>query len=208
MTHQSTSRNLAPFPNPLSPAIALTMILLIFSSTGCRYEYDLVEPAKFAAHVGTHTDYLVAIDPLEYRLITVDSRLVLRAYNPTDAPIALLGDRSTVVDPTGQSHPLRNQTIAPHSFIKLILPPLRPQLEPAGPYIGISASYSERHAMDQWGDLPGQPPGNWPPSYYVADGDDTLWWNWDGQTAVRLTLLFERKSGTFTNTFVFKRIKM
>src|SRR5262245_50127092 len=94
---------------------------------GCaRYEYDVVRPDDLTGHVGTKEDVVFTRDPLEYRLRTADNRLVMRIYNPTDAPITLLGARSSVVDPDGQSHPLPSMTAAPESFIKLILPPLRP----------------------------------------------------------------------------------
>ena len=57
-------------------------------------------------------------------------------FNPTGDAITLLGDQSSVVDPRGQSHPLRTQSIAPAAFIKLILPPMRPVYR-ANPSIGI-----------------------------------------------------------------------
>jgi hypothetical protein len=62
------------------------------------------------------------VDPLEYSMRTVDNRLVVRVFNPTDDAIELVGPRCSVVDPDGQSHPLRTQSIAPGSFIKLIFP--------------------------------------------------------------------------------------
>ena len=45
-------------------------------------------------------------------LRTVENRLVLQIQNKTDDPIQLLGERSTVVDPGGQSHPLASHGTA------------------------------------------------------------------------------------------------
>src|SRR5439155_6189759 len=102
-----------------------------------HYEYDLDQPSDLRRHIATRTDIVVGIDPLEYRLRTVDNRLVMRVFNQTDDAINLLGDKSAVVDPHGQSHPVRSQAIAPHSFAKLIFPPIRPRVYDSGPTFGI-----------------------------------------------------------------------
>ena len=87
--------------------IAATLLL------GCaRYEYDLIQPANLARHVGK-TEESFAIEPLEYRLVSIDNSLVMRIFNNSAEPITLEGTRSYAVPPTGQSHPLRPQTIAP-----------------------------------------------------------------------------------------------
>src|SRR5687768_15397193 len=118
--------------------IQATLLALLFCATGCAsYEHRLVQPKELAGHIGAKQDYIVNIGPVEYRLRTVESRLVMRIYNRTETAIQLLGDQSAAVDPDGQSHPLRSQTIAPGSFIKLLLPPNRPQIRRTGPSIGI-----------------------------------------------------------------------
>src|SRR5881394_1297012 len=90
------------------PSISLILM------TGCaRYEFDLVQPQDLARHIGSQSDETVRVDPLEYRMRAVENRLVVRIFNPTTDPITLAGDKSYVVDPAGQSHPLRAQTIAP-----------------------------------------------------------------------------------------------
>src|SRR6185437_1879477 len=96
--------------------LACFFALLALSLGGCaHYEYDLVQPADLTAHVATKHDTIVHVDPLEYRLRTVDNRLVVQIFNPTDDNIQLIGPRSTVVDPQGQSHPLQGGPIPPHS---------------------------------------------------------------------------------------------
>lgn len=204
-------RNLPlPTRRPGSLAMICALAGLLLGADGCQYEYDVVEPTQFAGHIGTRADYVVKRDPLEYRLITYESRLVLQAVNPTDDPISLLGDRSTLVDPHDQSHPLRSQTIAPHSFIKLILPPMRPQPQPYGPTIGFGvtagAGYNGRPTNYRTGYGPTPPMAG--PQYDSVVDDNALYWDWDGQTTVQLTLVFERSGHVFSDVFVFKRAKV
>jgi len=205
-----------PNPNSLNPPTAVrralcAAFLILFAGAGCQFEYDVVQPQAFAGHVGTKSDYIVKLDPLEYRLITYDNRLVLRAYNPTDDLITLIGARSTAVDPQNQSHPLETQSIAPHSFIKLILPPIRPQPAPQGPTIGVgfSSGYPTDAAFYRTGYSnsvsPG--PGAAAPNYMAVGDDSALYWDWDGQTTVRLNLQFDRAGKIFTDDFVFQRVK-
>src|SRR5688572_7335810 len=116
-------------------AIAIAALLLL---SGCAsYEFDLIHPPQHASHIGEDLDRLVTIDPLEYRMRTVENRLVMRIYNTTDEPIQLRGDQSVVVEPEGESHPLRGQTIAPGSFLKLIFPPIRPRVYDSDPNFGV-----------------------------------------------------------------------
>ena len=58
-----------------------------------KYEYNLVRPEEFSRHIGSKVDAVVTIDPLEYRMITVDNRLVLRIYNRTEDSIELSAQR-------------------------------------------------------------------------------------------------------------------
>ena len=141
-------------------------------------------------HIATKTDQVVKIDPLEYRLRSVDSRLVMRIYNPTEDPIELLGPRSSVVDSEGQSHPLRSQTIAPQSFIKLIFPPPRPRVYDSGPRFGIGVGihssayphhrYRRAYLHDEYDPEP---------RYFVVyDDNDTSYWDWRGAGEARVIL--------------------
>ena len=193
--------------------LAVTLVI------GCaRYEYDVVSPEQAAGHVGTKSDHRFTIDPLEYRLRTVDNRLVIRAYNPTGENVTLLGERSTAVDPEGQSHPLMTQTIAPGgSFIKLILPPPRPRFYRSGPTFGIGVgvgSYPHHHhhhrsAIDDW------PYDDGPHYMTVYDDSDTYYWDWKGEGEARLSLVYTRGGGdnperaapAFTHELVIRRVK-
>lgn len=190
-------------------AISLIFAMLLANAIGCaRYEYDITRPTDLVGHIGAKTDQTVRRDPLEYRFRTLDSRLVVRIFNPTDTPVTLLGQRSSAVDPDGQSHPLTTQTISPQSFIKLIIPPTRPRLERTGPSIGIGIGTmigsTRRHRYGSgFSDFDDDP-------QYLAvyDDDNALYWDWNGETSVRLTLSYQQGEKTFDHEFVIARRKM
>jgi hypothetical protein len=178
-----------------------------FFGAGCaHYEFDLTRPADLGTHIGDK-DVVIARSPLEYRFNAIEGRLVMRIYNTTPDPIQLLGDQSSVVDPDGQSHPLRSEAIAPQSFIKLILPPWRPHLERTGPSIGLGfgvVADRHRYGGDPFYDR--NVDVDEPRYLYVAD-EDGLYWDWDGESDVRISLVFERGGERFTQDFVFRREK-
>jgi len=199
---------------------------LLISAGGCaRYEYELVEPREFTRHVGSSVDAVAEIDPLTYRLRSVDNRLVMRVYNNTDDSIELLGDRSSVVDPNGQSHPLQSMSIAPHSFIKLIFPPPKPYVYDNGPTFGVGVGYGMR--VDA---IPGPPPAGLPdrrefhmhenmwnwyfrdePQYLsaaVIEDSNSYYWTWKGVGEARINLVYRRGENEIRHAFVFRRVKM
>ncbi len=175
--------------------------------TGCaRYEYDLAQPPTLARHIGK-TDEVFAIDPLEYRLVTYDNSLVMRIYNHTDQPITLEGTRSYAIPPTGQSHPLHSQTIAPGAFIKLILPPPRPYYDRSGPVFGIGIGVSSGGYPARYG--AGAAYDEWPSYSTYYDENDATFWDWPGEGELRLTLVYVRPGGqTFQHEFALRRKKM
>lgn len=211
----------------------LAMILSLLSAVGCtHYEYDLVRPPDVAQHIGTKEDVIVTVDPLEYRFRSYEDHLIVRVFNPTDDPIQLLGAQSTAVDPKGQSHPLRSATIESHSFVKLILPPVPAYVDPYGPSIGIGFGMN---AQTQEGNRPLYLMNDgwhqhhfhrgfgyygwsyWDPWYYdyyapryyvLYDENDTTFWDWRGESEVRLALAYERNGKTFRDEFAFRRVKM
>ena len=171
--------------------VVVVLVTTVLAATGCaRYEYDVVSPQQAAGHVGTKGDHTFALDPLEYRLRTVDNRLVVRVYNPTSANVTLLGGRSVVVDPSGQSHPLITQTIAPGgSFIKLIIPPPRPRFYGGGPTFGVGVGVGRAYPGPY--DEPGWYPDD--PHYMtVYDESDAYYWDWKGEGEARLNLVYAR----------------
>jgi hypothetical protein len=108
----------------LLPACSLVSLVL-FAAGGCaHYEYDLVEPADQAQHIGKKTPVDIPRESIRYQAQTSSDHLVLVILNETQDPIKLLGEDSFAVDPDGESHPLPTRTIAPGTSTKLILPPI------------------------------------------------------------------------------------
>jgi hypothetical protein len=189
-----------------APVVAC--LFLSFAGGCAHYEYDIVAPRELARHVGKQ-DEMIRVDPLEYRLRAYENRLVMEIFNPTGESITLAGDRSYVVDPGGQSHPLRTQAIAPSAFIKLILPPMRPQFRSSpsigfGLGVGFSRARYNRYGYGHFHD----PLWDEPQYYTYYDESDATYWNWEGETEARLHLVFQRGQNSFSQDFTFHRRKM
>ncbi len=167
-----------------------------------------MRPPHLAQHIGEKSDVVLPIDPLRYRLRSFDSHLVMFVDNPTDTPVKLRGDDSVVVDPKGQSHPLQSLTIAAASSVKRIFPPIRPRLERTGPSIGIGVGgvYGRRWHRD--GGFGYSEFEDDYPRYYAVYGDETYYWDWQGESEVRMSLVFQREKVSFTHEFTFRRKKM
>jgi hypothetical protein len=177
------------------------LLFTLCSAFGCaNYEYNLTDPPDLARHIGK-SDQTIPLDPLAYHFITDSNHLVIRIENPMDTPVELLGDQSVVVSPDGQSHPLRSQTIAPYSFAKLIFPPLRPRFENTGPTFGIGVGAVHHVRYPAYPDFP-------TPRYLYLYDDETYYWDWEGETAIRLTVVYRHQGKTFEHRFAFVRKKM
>jgi hypothetical protein len=176
--------------------------------TGCaRYECDIVQPPELAGPVAESRDTTFARGPLLYRLRGYENHLVIRVFNPTPQPVELLGGRSVVVDPEGQSHPFSDETIAPESFIKLVLPPIAPEIAPVGPVIGFGLGMSSAYGPGY--DLSFDSPLFVRPRYYASTDMENRFWKWEGESDVRLSLTFARAGQpAFSQQFVFHRRKM
>lgn len=196
--------------------IALPSLLIVLFAAGCaRYEYDLISPADLTRHIATKAETSVTLEPLEYRMQSYENRLVLKIFNPTDDAMQLAGERSSVVDPDGQSHPLQGGPIAPHSYLKLILPPLRPRVYDPSPTIGFGVGVGvgrrdDDPSLDGALDGPLRDGGSTEPRYlYVYDDNNPLYWDWKGEGEARLTLVYVMGNGkTITHAMTFKRQKM
>lgn len=194
----------------------LFALLVLVMVSGCaHYEFDLSRPQELSRHVGDSREERFGLDPLEYRMQSAEGHLVIKVFNPTADTILLLGRLSSVVDPAGESHPLADQTVAPSSFVKLILPPLRPRLEPSGPRFGIGVgvigfrSWPQRRYAGYrgtWVDDPAYDSHYDQPRYYsVYDANDPTYWDWEGETDIRLALVFRRGKDEFRHEFAFHR---
>jgi hypothetical protein len=184
------------------------LILLLLAGGCARYEFNLVEPADLAAHIARDKQTIVKRDEMEYRMQSVDNRLLMYVVNPTDDPIELIGPQSTAVDPRGQSHPFRSQSIAPHSFVKLILPPMRPYYR-TGPSFGIGVGiHAYRGRRYPFGGGFYDPFWDEPRYFAVVDETDTLYWSWEGESEARIRLTFRRGREEFHHNFLFRRKKV
>jgi hypothetical protein len=175
-----------------------TLIGLIFLLAGCaRYDFQITQPTKLAQRI-TNAQTRINTERLAYDMVAKENRLVVMAYNHGTEPLQLLGDKSFVVDPKGQSHPLRSQTLAPKSYVKLILPPLRPRFEQNPQWnfgIGTQIGSTGHHhhtpmSLD-----------------YFADSD-SYYWDWDGQVPIRLSLTYGTSDGkNFTDEFTIQKVE-
>jgi hypothetical protein len=187
-------------------ASSFALMSLMFLLVGCaHYEYDIVSPAEMRQHVGTESEVRLQRAPLEYRLDTIEDHLVVRIYNLSNDMIQLVAERSSVVDPAGQSHPLRGQAIPPNAFMKLILPPTA-HYEPVpgqGVRVGGSAGYGYGRPWHE-----GYDQNIWDEPQYVAVYEPQAW-KWEGETHVRLVLTFQAGDGKqFMQEWTFDRKKM
>jgi hypothetical protein len=186
----------------------LVALLACFSLCGCQtYQYRIAQPPTATPVVDEHP-VVIHYDPLDYSLRAYHEHLAINISNPTEDRIDLLGGRSFVVDPKGESHPLRDRVIGPHSYTRILLPP-----------IPFSYAYP-----DYWGWSPRWGVG-WGPGWY-----DPFWGGWYGPWAygppaisyeqiltvydwewktglVRLRLTYNRNAKSFEHNFEIIREK-
>jgi hypothetical protein len=172
---------------------------------GCaRYDFQIVQPAPLAQRI-TQVQTRVNTEHMAYDMVAKENRLVILAFNHTDAPVQLLGDKSFVVDPQGASHPLRSQTIAPKSYAKLILPPLRPRFEQSPQWhFGVGTVIGQGSAP-----APSPSPVSTTPRYLdIYEDQDNFYWHWDGQAPIRLSITFQQSDGTvFADQFTIEKVE-
>jgi len=200
-----------------SPAPICLVFLPLALAGGCaHYEYDVVHPPELAQHVGTKDWVSVKLQPLEYRLLTSDNRLVILVYNTTDRLVKLSGADSAAVDSRGESHPLQGRTIVPGSYVKLILPPPHPQVRPSYATVGfgVGVGYGNVHGYPYRDGLGYNVPyygydGMEPRYYSVYDANDRTYFEWPQNTELRLLLAYEPEGGErFRHEFVFRKRRM
>jgi len=182
--------------------------LALVGLCGCQtHTYRLVQPATANATIG-ETPIPLKIEPLEYRVAQHDNRISLRVLNPTSERIVLLGERSSVIDASGESHPLRGRVMEPHSYIRLVLPPV-----PSGfQHPDYTWGWGWGGATWGWG-WPGYPPMSGPyyaegflgPPPLVYEHPLTVYdWTWN-RGPVHLRLTYDRGKESFEHEFEFNR---
>lgn len=184
-------------------------IVLLALAGGCaRYEFDLVEPAESAGHVGSRAFLAVPRDSILYRVISADDRLVMFVHNRGEGVVKLSGADSAAVDARGESHPLQGATIPPGAYVNRIFPPPRPTLQRTG-WIGggiyAGHGFHHHHGFSHHGsDDFVRPRYN-----DIYDAIDPIYFDWPGGTELRLLLTFEQEgAGRLRHEFVFRKRKM
>ncbi len=174
--------------------------------SGCTtYRYRVVQPASGTPPVAQQP-VNIHYDPLDYRLYRYRDRLAMHVTNPTEDRIVLLGNRSFAVDPKGESHPIRDRVLGPHSFTQYLLPPIPftyayPDYWAYGPGWGYYGFYGWYDPF--WG--PWYGPGWWgPPPISYAHIYTPYDWTWK-KGLVRLKLTYERNGKTFEHDFEIVR---
>jgi hypothetical protein len=189
----------------LGLSLLVTAALL---GSGCKtYVYRVVQPAQASRMVIADRPLTIHYEPLDYSFHRDHDRLVMHIINPTDDRLTVQGNRSYVVDPQGESHPLRARVIGPHSHAVLLLPPPPITAQTVGGY-GPGWGWGGGWGWG-WGWGPGIYNGfygDWfygpPVTYYtmVTPYD----WKWK-EGPVRLRLSYEREAKTFAHDFELVR---
>lgn len=165
---------------------AIAIVLLLVGLGGCaRYDFQVLKPDALSTRI-TETASRVQTPNMVYLMQAYEGRLVMQLHNKEATPAELLGEKSFVVDPAGVSHPLRSLTIAPDSYAKLVLPPLRPRFDDHRFNFGVSsqASHLDRSCAIQ-------------PVYLDVYADtDAFYWDWDGNSPIRMLLTYRKAGGT------------
>jgi hypothetical protein len=170
------------------------MLLLCLCSACATIEFDAT-PQGFGQpiHVGNDQDVEITLQPLTYRMRADEGHLILWIENQSNAAVELVGDKSYVMDPQGQSHPLHDRMILIGESSKLVLPPL-----------------DEGPPPSQEGAAPGENPYDRPG--FISIPDDTtnqqsrdVSWQWDDDLAVQLNLVFQRGDTQFSQSFSIQR---
>ena len=183
---------------------------LLFSAaslflSGCStYQYRVLQPSTGTPPVAARP-VPIHYEPLDYTLTRDHDRLMVSVNNPTDDKIVLLGNRSFVVDPFGESHPVRDRVLAPHSYARFVLPPVPftyayPDYYAYGP--GWGWFYAGSWYDPLWG------PGWWgPPPMTYREVLTNFDWRWKNGPA-RLHLAYDRAGNTFEHDFEFVKEKV
>lgn len=102
---------------------------------GCKtYVYRVVQPPQSGPALVGEQPLQIKEPPLDYRLYRYKDHLLVHVVNTTDDRITLQGNRSYVIDPQGESHPLRGRVLGPHSYSVLMLPPFPITAQVVGGY--------------------------------------------------------------------------
>jgi hypothetical protein len=169
-------------------------------ATGCAsYRYQIIEPASVAHTIIYDRPVVINYDPLQYQLSRFHDQLGMTIINPTTDRITLRGDHSYVVDPKGETHPVRGRVLAPHSYAKMLWPPPPTTAETVYPsYFGPGWAPGYPYV---WGGFYGSYYGPVVTYYHAYTAYD---WKWDPGEA-HMHLAYERQGKEFNHDFLILR---
>jgi hypothetical protein len=182
------------FRRALKLAFAIGIPILC---TGCgTIEFDAT-PEGFgqAIHVGNDQDVEITLQPLTYRMRADEGHLIVWIENQSNGGVELVGDKSNVIDPQGQSHPLRDQMILVGESCKLILPPLDEGAPGAEENGAAGVNPYDRPGFIA---IPDQP---------ISEETRDVSWQWDDNLEIQLNLVFQRGESQFDQHFSIQRIR-
>lgn len=179
----------------LSRSLFFVFLLTAIFCAGCATtEFDAtVPPGGQPVRVNNNRDVPIPGDPLQYRMRADEGYLVLWIDNPTNSPVELLG-KSTVTDPEGDTHPLAAQTIAPHSSVKEIYPPMVELAGGDSPAGGDVINPYDRPGFISTGTIEGP-----------TDRHQT--WQWDDELEIQLNLVFQQGGREFEQHFSVRKVR-
>jgi hypothetical protein len=177
------------------------LAIALVALCGCRsYVYRVVQPAGVSETIADKT-VTVRYDPLEYRLVRHKDRLAMRVINPTTDRVILDASRSFVVDPEGESHPIRGHILGPRSYTRMLIPPVPFMYAYPDYYWGWGWGWGPYDPF--WGPYYG--PGFYgPPAISYARVISRYDWTWKTGPA-RLHFTYERNTNMFEHEFEIVR---
>lgn len=166
--------------------------------TGCAtIEFDATpEGAAQPVRVGNDQDVQIALAPLQYRMRADEGHLIVWIENPTNVAVELVGDKSAVVDPQGDAHPLRDQMILPGESVKAVFPPVYEGPAPQPP----SAAGTGIQPYDRPGFI------TVPDDWENEESRDATW-QWDDGAEIDLNLVYQRGQQQFEQHFSIRRVR-
>lgn len=182
----------------------ILMLLSAWLVCGCQhFDFRMVEPAQ-GAQVIQKQPVTLSESPLDYRIVRRHDRLAMTIMNPTDVPVTLLASKSYVIDPHGESHPMRGGVIGPHSHMRVFLPPV-----PAS--MTFYSSYP-MYAYGPWGPFYGPyydyPFWPYAPTYSYSYNIITPFdWRWKSGP-VRLQFGYDQAGKAFEHRFTFEKYRV
>lgn len=180
---------------------------------GCaQFDFQITQPPALSQRI-TKQPAQLTTGNVNYQMRASEGRLVIGISNPGAQTLRLLGDRSYVVDPSGYSHPLMPRTIGPGAYARIALPPLRPYYRSYAArwgYFGYGPPYYPYYSPYYYGYYPAPYYDAFPNGYAYGgyDQNNDHYWDWNGQSEVRVSLVYQREDNTtFRDEFTIQKMK-